>query len=795
MNDSSPPDAVLVARDLRKSFSQGSEAIEVLAGASFSIAARERVAILGRSGSGKSTFGRYLCLCLAGEELGGMPLDLTNLNGQWSRDEPELWPWPHGLLLPFFVELRRFVRDDTFPGTDEAGQARHLVAYLAKLDPSGDTSTMAKLVRNALDKGALVVLDGLDETPSADQVRPRLKQVIQSFAKLYPECRMLVTSRPHAYEQGQDWRLDEAGFVEEKLAPFDWPKIERFVSEAYSAFALRNRLKAEDSAELSRDLLASLKEQPTLGPLATQPLMLTMMTDLHAARGGRLPDTAAELFEESMTLLFDRWNERRMVGGTVADLVGMSKPQIRSALELLAFRVHGRSGDGTDGENGADVSQADLLDALVDTRKHYGIDDAFSPEAIRDYLNERSGILIAESPSLYRFPHRYYQEYLAACYLEREPDYRQSCLESDPASWRETFLFLAGRLAHKSEIWKLIDLLAPESPPDHLEAEDLRFYPSVIAGLAIRENQLWRRGEERHEGKLERVRLWLRRCVELGALDVKDRAEAGQVLGLLGDDRPGVGLGADGLPDIEWVEIPAGEFVMGSEKYDDEKPMHQERVESFQISRFPVTNAQYTSFVEDSGYTEKWRHCWTVEGWAWKKELSDPEVSGHPFNLPNHPKVGASWFEAVAFCNWLSERTGTAFRLPTEAEWERSARGTDGFEFPWGEDFAAHFCNVGETGLGFTTAVGTFPGGESPRGQNGIGLLDASGNVWEWCSTKRRKSYDEGPSDWLESEDSSRVLRGGAWFSGLLFASCAFRSKVGLGIRGRDVGFRLVAPI
>ncbi len=750
------------------------------------IVASPRRVLTGRGGSGKSTFGRYLCLCLAGQLLGDETLNHRHLDGQWADEAPELRPWPHGELVPFFVELRRFVRSaEHFPALGEAGQARHLVDYLATLGPQD--AEMGKVVRGAMASGALVVLDGLDETPAAEEVRERLQQVIAGFVRTYPECRVLVTSRPYAYEVGQEWRLDEAGFLEESLAPFDHAKIERFVTDAYAAFAARNRLDDEDLQPLVADLLGQIQQQSSLQPLAEQPLLLTMMTDLHTSRGGRLPGARSMLFEESVGLLVDRWNERRLQE-SVASLVGMDEEQIRGALELLAYRVHRDGGDGAD--QAAEILEGALFQALIDTRARYGNREAMVPEEIRDYLNQRSGILIAESPSVYRFPHRFFQEYLAACHLERFPSKRKPLFATQPGLWREVILFLAGRLTSGDGIWTLVRELVPGPPNESVEAEDLGFERALFAGLAIREHRLWQREEKDHQTKLDDVRDWLRRAVELGALEVRDRAQAGQVLGLLGDDRPGVGLGEDGLPIFEWVEIPSGSFRMGSERVDREKPVHDEHVDAYRMSRYPVTHGQYQAFVDAGGYTERWRHCWTEAGWAWKatNDMESPRLVGSPFDLPNHPRVVISWYEAVAYCGWLSEMTGKEHRLPSESEWERAARGVDGREYPWGPKFDASLCNTIETDLGMTTAVGLFPKGESPAG-----ILDASGNVWEWCSTRWRDTYDAPEDNALEG-DAVRVLRGGSFANDSVGARCAYRVRDDPDGIDRLIGFRLVAP-
>ncbi|CAG0943341.1 partial Serine/threonine-protein kinase Pkn1, partial [Anaerolineae bacterium] len=199
-------------------------------------------------------------------------------------------------------------------------------------------------------------------------------------------------------------------------------------------------------------------------------------------------------------------------------------------------------------------------------------------------------------------------------------------------------------------------------------------------------------------------------------------------------------------------------------------------------------------FVDDGGYTEKWKVCWTDAGWAWR-EKNNAEMSKYlddlRFGITNHPVVAVSWYESVAYCNWLNQTNpGRAFRLPTEAEWERAARHTDGREYPWGGKFDSEKANTDESKIGQTTAVGLFP-----RGASECGALDMSGNVWEWCSSERR-DYPYRADDGRENLASTgterpRVLRGGSWVSNEDDARCAFRDYSLPDDRNDGIGFRV----
>jgi formylglycine-generating enzyme required for sulfatase activity len=257
------------------------------------------------------------------------------------------------------------------------------------------------------------------------------------------------------------------------------------------------------------------------------------------------------------------------------------------------------------------------------------------------------------------------------------------------------------------------------------------------------------------------------------------RLEIGDRLAELGDPRPGVGLDANGLPDIDWVEVPGGDFLFGDKK-------ERRHLDTFWIARYPITNAQYRAFIDAGGYEdERW---W--EGLA--ERIQSPRDPG--WSQANRPRESVTWREAVAFTRWLSERTGAEIRLPTEVEWEKAARGTDGREYPWGDGYRAGQANLDEKGkkdgpsdLGQTTAVGLYPHGASP-----LGLMDMAGNAWEWCVNPYTdpEKTDTGGRD-------PRALRGGSWRYNPENARAAYRSWHYPVFWYDDRGFRVlrVSPI
>ena len=247
----------------------------------------------------------------------------------------------------------------------------------------------------------------------------------------------------------------------------------------------------------------------------------------------------------------------------------------------------------------------------------------------------------------------------------------------------------------------------------------------------------------------------------------------------------------------ELVKVPAGPFLMGSsadpQTQSDEKPQHTLTLPDYWIGKTPVTNAQFRPFVESDGYRDQ--AYWTRLGWQWRKgeKLVKPLYwDDKQWNGADYPVVGVSWFEAVAYCRWLSKQVGIEFRLPIEAEWEKAARGADGKIYPWGNTWEQGRCNSREAGLKRTTPVGKYPTGASP-----YGALDMAGNVWEWCATQWQKPYpyqleDEWHPAYVEADAQYCVFRGGSSQSNSTFVRGALRGYGDPRLRNLSQGLRVV---
>ena len=192
----------------------------------------------------------------------------------------------------------------------------------------------------------------------------------------------------------------------------------------------------------------------------------------------------------------------------------------------------------------------------------------------------------------------------------------------------------------------------------------------------------------------------------------------------------------------------------------------------YSIAKYPTTNAQYAKFIEAGGYDQ--RQWWTDAGWEAKQQGMTFEygkvegvVTGSPWTAPRYwddsqwngaeyPVVGVTWYEAMAFCRWLSDATGESVTLPTEEQWQYAAQGDDGRTYPWGDEWDCTRCNnsVKPCQSSGTTPVRQYEG----KSDSPFGVVDMAGNVWEWCLTdfEQKTNNPEGTS--------TRVVRGGAWF-------------------------------
>jgi formylglycine-generating enzyme required for sulfatase activity len=210
-------------------------------------------------------------------------------------------------------------------------------------------------------------------------------------------------------------------------------------------------------------------------------------------------------------------------------------------------------------------------------------------------------------------------------------------------------------------------------------------------------------------------------------------------------------------PPFAWCDISAGKVRLITEdgymdSYVPKKMGKVFEVQPFTIAKYPITNAQFQVFVDaNDGYNNRgwWEYSLDAKIWRGKNQL---QATG--FEGDNHPRTNVCWYEAVAFCQWLSTRTNLSISLPSEQQWQYAAQGADGRKYPWGDTFDTKRCNTKESNIGQTTPITQYEG----EGDSFFGVVDMSGNVWEWCST----DYYSGSQD-IARLDPFVLQRGGSW--------------------------------
>lgn len=770
------------------------------------------VALIGKAGCGKTTALRLVATVLAEQDKARAR--------QWLG-------WTEGSLpVPVYLALRDFEhacqkRPGAY-GRNVDGFLRYLDDQFAEWHPGRlPKGFLERLVRSGQ---AWLLIDALDEVPDFDH-RIDVRRTIEGLASEFSSNRMLVTARVAAYTHANT-RLDDRFNVAtvRDLTAQQWtPVVER----------LYGGLEADPDVARQRAarLLQRIASSDLLRDMVKTPLMVWTAT-LIDSTGRELPEQRAELYNAyTEVLLGERLKEEE--SAEAAKMLREDrwpKNDRRLYLTYAAFETHeaAASDRATESRDRAlvVVNEHDLADTILAPylASYLGLTQERARQEARAFIQvmaERSGILHAQSGGYSFGDHLTVQEFLAASYLvdnlRTDPDKRQQYRafigeHVGQSWWQEVFLLAAGYL-----------LRNPDQAKRFLENElggvqedgDARAYGLAWAGRAMLEIPAERVGW--HDAVRSVLAQRLVRALEQNppTSSVAARIEAGQVLSRLGDPRF---AGPFSLP--EFVAIPGGVSWMGSEQaevdrliketdndwYKLELPRHQVKLSPFALARYPTTNAMFRHFlVEAQGYRDArwwaeakdakvWRPDGTVKD-RWNDVRSQPAYwEDERWNGANQPVVGVTWYEAVAYCRWLTAALadGFEYRLPTEAEWERAARGPDGWRYPWGNDWADNRANSKELNLERTTPVGIFPDGASREG-----VLDLSGNVWEWCNDwygedtyfRRKGRIEQDPFG--PAKGQSKLLRGGSWYSDRTAVRCASRLRDGPGRRDGYSGFRV----
>ncbi|MEI7701886.1 MAG: SUMF1/EgtB/PvdO family nonheme iron enzyme [Planctomycetia bacterium] len=726
----------------------------------------ESLYVSGDPGAGKSTFCRWVSWLVCAGALPAFQVEAP-------EEFQEVFPEALRGRLPLVVRLREFQASlPQQPGRKSLTRTeleQALKAWLQATKPGGLTW---EAVSGRLQTGTLLlILDGVDELALSAGAgthawSPR-ESVVVGVANAVPEWtklgnRLLVTSRPYGLEADQIRLFERCGLPEAGMKRLPEPLQNLLASRWFVALPKTSAM----GRELAKEMLRQVRQLSLdVHELAGNPLFLTAICIIYG-EGKQLPADVHDLYDRIVkTSLHSRYpRDPRQID------------PVRARLAAVAVGMHtGHPFETTRTVPKPEVGFTELNQILA---QYIGANPETESgfrtqvEAREDLLNH-SGLLLQGKPEHAGFYHLSFQEFLAAEQLTRVNEgvdklYDVFRERAAVLNWRLTLRFLLARRATVQGPQAVLELLKRLLDTIDLNAINVSagMALTVLDGLTI----LLDRKLQLQQPLLQHFTDVCVRAVEQ-QIEVKARLELALMLGRIGD--PCV---PDRLDDARaWVTVPADDYVYGQ----GNQSIKIER--DFQLSKFPVTNAQYAGFVAD-GYRDP--TVWHPVGWQWRLErnVTQPVYwNDARWNGPTCPVVGVSWWEADAFSRWAK------VRLPSEQEWEAAARGPQGFQYPWGNTsdntsdntWLAKYCNSSELGLQRTNPVGMFPAAASP-----CGAYDMAGNVWEWCADH----YEPGRKD---NDGAGRVLRGGSW----LVPADGCRSSIRVHDRPDDryvdVGFRV----
>ena len=695
-----------------------------------------KILLKGGPGLGKSTFCRHLVWRA-----------LTAQTGRILAAEENL-PQGPAASLPLYVKLEGYV-----PVSDDPLHSlwAHCCAQWSELG-----LTVEGLERSFEQGEMWPVLDGLDEIRS----RKSRRSLIEAVGRLttnYPDGRVLVTSRPAAVDATM---ADRMGLTEHGILTLRDEQRALYLAKFMGA------IYADDpdmARERSESLLAAIDENPFASDIARTPLILTVLATIHKGKGSH-PTQSSRLYRACIDTLI--WRRYRSVdpgeegmeaaGRFTIKVAGSDSPtllleveEVRELLSRIAWKVHTR-------KLGGGLTIPIVQGELDPYFEKFNIPEEVRYGSASEFLNLaelRLGILSRQERG-WGFVHRIFQEYLAALRLSSMGD--EAMMEE-----------VTGRFHNKAnrEVIRLLFNILSEERRDVREVlmdrilAGLEKTPYSAAMIADCIESMREYGAVPPRSS-EDTQHWLSAVLDMSALKAEVNSDAKELFleaaGSLARTRDSERW------DEETVPISGGTFFMGAKGRGDqsdradEAPVHDVMLSAYNIDRYPVTVRQYKEFMDAGGYENQ--SLWTQDGqwWLEKNKADQPDEWKQQLKKLFNPVVGLSWYEASAFAAWKGKR------LPTEAEWERAAKGNmDSRRYPWGgEEPSPLRGNYGRV-FEMTTPVGSFPDGASP-----YNCMDMAGNVWEWCEDWYNSEYYKGspplnPMGPISGE--MKVVRGGSW--------------------------------
>jgi formylglycine-generating enzyme required for sulfatase activity len=755
--------------------------------------------LLGDPGSGKSLFLNYLARTTAQRWLGNAGRE-TKLVGWDDQTAP----------IPILLKIRQLAADLANQATIDPTD---VIFDTLKRTLGQNTENMGDVLNETIHNGGLLLLfDGLDEIALSDQPgmsgRSKVADALNAFLKKYPGNLAIVTCRTRAFT---DDLRNTLGWRDEILAPLTigqiralsyslfWPK-----AEAGQRVHRRDLKMAAQRAEQFVQLIIS---SPQLLALAYTPELLQLMTSLTQAESQPSEQrlNRSQLYEHLVDQMLTSWElEQPVIKETDYTLTRDILDGMRQVLEELTYQAFVSSAGNRDQVR---IAYEKLFTKLFGFFSVQEPNPKVNPaEACLKYMEQRGDLLLRDGES-YSFAQSSLQEYSVACYMASDTklamesimQYRQS------DTWREPILLCVGKLGsgentHSIEINRILeDLISDQENTNPKPIE--RWYQDLLLTADLVDLRGWDALSADPLFKAKALRKGLATgLVQILAdphinLTASDRARAGLALAQSGDPRyPSeladwqARIGARPLTFANTAESTSMNYLCylpaGSYTEPAGAPL---ALPEYWITAYPVTVGQFARFVEQ-GYTYSSAAWWSRHGQQWRGHRSEPIFWEKLKHGPeNTPMVGVTWYEASAYCSWLTTQcsadlpAGYCFRLPTTDEW-RVAASTDGTTtprvYPWGnEPPTDDHAIFGETQIGECAPIGS-----RPRGRAACGAFDMAGNVWEWTYA---------PSE-PTSQAPTPAICGGAWNSDSTDLRCDKFESVMPDRLDILIGFRMV---
>lgn len=678
--------------------------------------------IVGDPGGGKTTFLRFIACVLAKDRLDSDQARCLELLG--------LAPDPEG-PIPILLSVARLAEAVT--DNNCGGAWRSLTQTLMELFGQ----PKAHLLEEALDQGQCVVLlDGLDEVADPAQ-RTRMAEAVNAVIHHWSNNRFVITSRPFGYQAVAGLE----GMATAHVCAFEEPEILEFMQRWAEALY-------PDTQERMRDaylpeLRSAVLNVSHIKRMAQNPVMLTCLCVVHWNER-HLPEGKADLLMAVLRWLLNAKESKRKHRNYTNTFVEECFKELALAMCI----------DPEGKQVNADLAWAaeQLERPFLDERDITG--NQLRREGLRMLEAEMvdSGIVCQDSTGRLRFWHLTFQEHYAGRALVELGDGDSGWWEKitrhlHDEQWQEILDHFAGCLARigRRGLNLLVERILGQAQPENLEstARAVGILGRLLRILEVYDYQPpTRLGWDQARDRVMAI------FTSEGAKQVawRERIAAAEALGQAGDPRF---VGRELNPEMRSVSGMKG----------------------IQLGKYPVTVLEFKCFVESGAYHEErfWGDHWPMKT---ENQWESPKDWDNQLKHLNRPVTGVSWYEACAYCQWLSERTNLLYCLPSSEHWEIAATHPEG-EYPWGRgDPNEELLNC-ELNVNAPSPVGVYPKGAAPGGH-----LDMSGNVWEWVQ------------DPTES-GSNRVDRGGSWGSGAQGCRSAIRGDGDPLIRYRFFGFRL----